>query len=89
MLQLSVQEEPYVGTLVFDEPSLQAHALAKLKAYYKSTGKGIAEDGSDDPEELLDGECYVKIEHEVYNNQVRMKVPPYGIKPLADGKPTN
>jgi hypothetical protein len=87
LIQNAVQEEPYVGTIIFDEPSLQPHALAKLKAYYKATGKGVFEDGSDDPEALIDAECFVLVEHEVYQGQTRMKIPPYGIKPISDGKP--
>jgi hypothetical protein len=86
-LSLLVQEEPYVGARVLDEPSLQPQALAKLKAYYDATGKGIFEDGSDDPEELVNGECYILVKHEVYQGVNRMKIPPYGIKPLSDGKP--
>jgi hypothetical protein len=86
-LRLLVQEEPYVGASIFDEPSLQPQALAKLKAYYDATGQGIFEDGSDDPEALVNGECYVLIKHEVYQGVTRMKIPPYGIKPLSEGKP--
>jgi hypothetical protein len=84
---LLVQEEPHVGALIVDNISLQPQALAKLKAYYKATGKGIFEDGSDDPEALVDGECFVFIETENYKGTERMKIAPYGIKPLSEGKP--
>jgi len=86
-LQLICQEEPFVGQMIFDEPSLQPHALAKLKRYYTCTGQGMFEDGTDDPEALKDGECYVKVEHETYEGTVRMKISPNGIRPLSEGKP--
>jgi hypothetical protein len=86
-IQLKVQEEPHVGVVIMDYPSLQEGKMAKMKAYYTKTGQGILEDGSDDPELLLDAECYVLVEHEIYQGSTRMKIPPYGIRPLSEGKP--
>ncbi len=81
------QEEPYVGAHIPDNCSLQPHALAKLKAYYKATGKGMLPTGGHDPEQLKDGECWVRLTHQVYKGVTRGSVPPWGIKSLADGKP--
>lgn len=82
-----IQDEPFVGRYVFDNPSLQPHALAKLKAYYEATGQGMYEDGSDDPEALKDGECLILVEHEMYQGKQMAKIPPYGIRSIQDGIP--
>jgi len=87
MISMKVQEEPFTGRLINDFASLQAHALAKLKSYYKATGQGIFEDGSDDPEALVDGECYVNVSHDMYKNQKRLRIAPWGVKSILEGKP--
>jgi hypothetical protein len=91
-LTLVCQEEPMVGQVIPDNCSLQPHALAKLKAYYSSTGKGLLPNGHD-PELLKDGECWVKLVHVMGKTksgtaEKRGSIPPYGIKPFpGDGKP--
>ena len=88
VLQLVCQEEPFTGKTIIDTFSLQPHALAKAKAYYKATGQGILPNGHD-PELLKDGECWVKLMHKMYKTEKRGEIPPYGIKSLFDGKPTS
>lgn len=86
-LQLVCQEEPFTGKTIPDICSLQPHALAKLKAYYKATGQGIMDNGHD-PELLMNAECWVKLMHKVYKSERRGEIPPYGIKSLLEGRPT-
>ena len=83
-LWLKVQNEPHVGKLIMDMPSLQPHALAKLKVYYDACGYIPGPEGHD-PERLNGSECFVKIEHEVYQGQKRAKIAPYNIKSLQEG----
>lgn len=86
--QLSIQEEPYVGRVILDLASLQPHALAKLKAYYKACEVDQAfSGGGHDPEWLLDRECYVKPSGKIVNNENRLEVKPHNIAPLREGKP--
>jgi hypothetical protein len=83
-LQLKVTSEPLVGRILFDEVSLQPHALAKLKAYYEAVGYKPGPEGHD-PETLLDRELFVLADQEVYEGITRNKIPPYGIRSLQDG----
>ena len=87
-MNMTVQEEPFVGRVIFDPVSLQSHALAKLKAYYKAAGYTPGPEGHD-PEWLVENhaEFYVQVTHDVYQGQTRMKVAPWGIRSLRDGKP--
>lgn len=90
-LQLVVQDEPFTGRMVLDTFSLQDQALAKAKAYYKATGLGTYPDKpGHDPELLIGGECYVKVQHQKSPSDatVRANIPPWGIKSLADGRPS-
>ena len=84
MLWLKVQNEPHVGRLIMDMPSLQPHALQKLKAYYVAVGYEPGPEGHD-PERLNGGELFVKVDHEVYKGEKRAKIAPYNIKSLAEG----
>lgn len=81
---LKAQHEPMVGRIIFDMPSLQPHALAKLKAYYDAVGYTPGPEGHD-PENLNGKELYVLVQHEVYQGSTRAKVLPYGIKSMSDG----
>ena len=84
-LQLKVQDEgPNLGRVIVDFPSLQPHALAKLKAYYDAVGYKPGPEGHD-PERLLDGELYVKTDTEVYQGTTRNKVAPYNIRSIQQG----
>lgn len=83
-LWMKAQNEPFVGRVIFDQPSLQPHALAKLKAYYAAAGYNPGPEGHD-PEKLNGCEFYVLIQHEAYNGEKRGKVPPYGITSMSDG----
>jgi len=84
MIWLKVQNEPHVGRLIMDMPSLQPHALAKLKAYYEAVGYQPGPEGND-PERLNGGELFVKVDHEVYKGEKRAKIAPYNIKSLTEG----
>lgn len=83
-LYLKVQNEPHVGKLIMDNCSLQAHALAKLKAYYEAVGYLPGSEGHD-PERLNGSECFIKLEHDTYKGEKRGKIAPYNIRSLQDG----
>jgi hypothetical protein len=84
MMFLKAQNEPFVGKLIMDMPSLQPHALQKLKAYYAACGYNPGPEGHD-PEKLNGCECYVLVQHDTYQGEQRAKIPPYGIKSMTDG----
>jgi hypothetical protein len=84
MLYLRAQNEPFVGTLIMDIPSLQPHALAKLKAYYEAVNYIPGPEGHD-PEKLVGTELFIKVDHDVYEGNQRAKIAPYNIKSLNDG----
>ena len=84
MLYMKVQNEPHVGKLLMDIPSLQPHALAKLKAYYEAINYIPGPEGHD-PERLVGGELFIKWEHDTYKGEKRGKVAPYNIKSLNEG----
>jgi hypothetical protein len=84
-LTLKVTSEgPFLGRQFSDSPSLQSHALFKLKAYYKSVGYFPGSAGHD-PEKLLDGECWVMVTSGMYDGHPTLNIPPYGIKSLQEG----
>lgn len=85
-LVMSCQEEPAVGKAITDFPSLQKHALSKLKAYYNAIDYHPGPEGHD-PDKLKDAELYVHVDHDVYQGQPRMKVAPWGIRSIMEGKP--
>lgn len=85
-LWLKVQQEPLVGRNIMAMCSLQPHALALLKAFYVACGYEPGQEGHD-PEKITGSECYVLGEHDVWQGQVRMKVPPYGVRSLQEGLP--
>ena len=81
---LKCQAEPVVGRVIFIQCSLQGHALAALKAFYSECGYNPGPEGHD-PEKINGSECFVLVEHEMYEGQLRMKVPPYGVRSMQDG----
>jgi len=83
-LWLKVQNEPFVGRVIFDQPSLQPHALQKLKAYYVAVGYAPGPEGHD-PERLNGGELFVKVTHETYQGEKRAKIAPFDIRSLNEG----
>lgn len=80
------QEEPFIGKAINDFPSLQAHALAKLKAYYLAVDYNPGPEGHD-PSILVDKEFFVHVSEEVYKGEKRVKVDPWGIRSMREGKP--
>ena len=84
MLYLRAQNEPHVGRLIMDIPSLQPHALAKLKAYYEAVNYIPGPEGHD-PEKLVGGELFVKVDKDIYQGEPRAKIAPYNIKSLNEG----
>jgi hypothetical protein len=80
---LKVQNEPHVGRMITDFCSLQAHALAKLKAYYAAIGYEPGPEGHD-TDKLLGGEIYVFVQEEMYQGQKRSKVVPWGVKSMQE-----
>jgi hypothetical protein len=85
-LHLKIQDEPYIGRVMFDSVSLQKHALFKLKAYYGACEYYPAETGHD-PDQLLDRECYVKPLGKMHKGESRLDIKPFNIKPLRGGRP--
>ncbi len=83
-LTLKVQNEPHVGRVLTDFCSLQPQALAKLKAYYAACGYNPGPEGHD-PDKLNGCECYVLVQHDMYQGTQRAKIAPYGIKSMSDG----
>lgn len=81
---LKVQNEPHVGRLIMDMPSLQAHALAKLKAYYTAANYNPGPEGHD-PEKIVSSEFFVCVTHETYQGQKRAKIAPWQIKSVNEG----
>lgn len=88
-LQLKIQNEgSMMGRVIPDNASLQPHALFKLKGYYKAVGYNPGPEGHD-PEKLLDCECYVFAQHDTYQGNPTIKVPPYSIRSLQEGPGRN
>jgi hypothetical protein len=85
-INLAVQDEPFVGKNITQFVSLQPHALAGLKAMYKAAGYTPGP-GGHNPHKLLNTEFYVKPASEVYEGSARLKIAPWHIKPLAEGRP--
>lgn len=81
-----IQQEPLVGALIMINCSLQAHALATLKAIYEACGYSPGPEGHD-PETVVGGEMLVKVEHQIYKGEQRAKVAPYNIRSLTEGVP--
>lgn len=88
-LLMRIQSEgPMFGRTVPDTASLLPQALFKLKGYYNAVGYKPGPEGHD-PEKLLDGECYIYAQHDSYQGQPTIKVPPYSIRALQDGPGKN
>lgn len=84
-LLMKIQDDgPMLGRIVPDTASLQPHALFKLKGYYNAVGYKPGPEGHD-PEKLLDGECYVNVEHSSYQGKPVLNVPPWSIRSLQEG----
>lgn len=84
-LQMKIQDQgPMFGRIVPDTASLQSHALFKLKGYYTSVGYKPGPEGHD-PEKLLDGECYINVEHSTYQGKPTLNIPPWSIRSLQEG----
>ena len=84
--QLKIQNEgPAMGHVMNDRISLQPQALFKLKAYYNAVGYKPAPGQGHDPDNCLDGECWVYAEHKIYDGQTRIDIKPHMIKSLTDG----
>lgn len=84
-MQLKIQDQgPMLGRIVPDNASLQPHALFKLKGYYKAVGYNPGGEGHD-PERLLDCECYVYVQHQMYQGMPTINIPPYSIRSLQEG----
>jgi hypothetical protein len=85
-LTLKVQDEgEFLGRSFHDKPSLQSHALFKLKAYYKAVGYQPGQEGHD-PSKLLDGELYLFVSPGQYQGQPVLNIPPFSIRSLQEGK---
>lgn len=85
VLKLKIQQpSDMIGQYLFDRPSLQAHALYSLKAYYKAAGYNPGSEGHD-PQKLVDTELWVYNENDVYEGVKRDKIPAWSIRSLQDG----
>lgn len=85
-INLSIQDEEFMGRNITMIQSLQPHALAGLKAMYKAAGYNPSPSGHN-PHRLLNTEFYVKPVNETYEGTTRPKIAPWNIKPLSDGRP--
>lgn len=84
-LLLKIQNDgPMLGRVVPDSVSLQAHALFKLKGYYKAVGYNPGQEGHD-PERLLDCECWVYVQHASYQGNPTINIPPFSIRSMQEG----
>jgi len=84
-LTLKVQNEgEFFGRSFKDKPSMQSHALFKLKAYYKAIGYHPGSEGHD-PAKLLDGECWLFVSPGQYQGNPVLNIPPYSIRSLQEG----
>lgn len=85
-LQLKIQNEgPAIGRVIPVTCSLQSHALFALKAYYNAVGYKPAPGQGHDPDNLLDGELWVGVQHKIYDGATRTDIPTYNIKSLTEG----
>lgn len=84
-LTLKVQSEgPMLGRQFSDKPSLQSHALFKLKAYYKAIGYTPGA-GGHNPHRLLDGECWVFVTQGEYEGRPTLNIPPWSVRSIQEG----
>jgi uncharacterized protein DUF669 len=84
-LLMKVQDEgKMLGRTIPDTASLQSHALFKLKGYYNAVGYKPGPEGHD-PSKLVDGECYVNVEHATYQGKPTINIPPWSIRSLQEG----
>jgi len=83
-MKVTGPDGPMIGRSFSDKPSLQAHALFKLKAYYKAVGYFPGPEGHD-PSKLLDGELWVFVSPGQYQGMPVLNIPPYAIKSLQEG----
>lgn len=91
-LQLIIQDEPLVGEMIFDQPSLNHKlGLSKLKTYYKAVGYNPGPEGHD-PEKLTNTEFYVAVEHNPgkpgtkNEGQMFTNIPAWSIRALQEGR---
>jgi hypothetical protein len=64
--EAKIQDEgPSFGRPIFIQASLQPHALFTLKAVYSAVGYKPGPEGHD-PEQTIDGEMYVYVQHRKY-----------------------
>jgi len=83
VIDFKIQTEgPSFGRNVRVWASLSPNALFTLKGIYKACGYAPGP-GGHDPMNILDCELYLKVEHEIYEGQTRVRVPPYTFKPLT------
>lgn len=85
-LNLKIQNEgSEMGRVIADNASLQAHALFKLKAYYNAVGYKPAPGQGHDPDNLVDGELWVGVQHKIYEGVTRTDIASHMIKSLTEG----
>lgn len=77
-------EGAMLGRSIPDTISLQSQALFKLKAYYNAVGYKPGPEGHD-PEKLLDCELYLYVQHQMYQGNPTLNIPPYSIRSLNEG----
>ena len=85
-LQLKIQNEgAFVGRVIPATCSLQSHALFSLKAFYNAVGYQPPPGQGHDPDNLLDGECWIYAGHKIVDGATLYDIPPYSIKSLQEG----
>jgi hypothetical protein len=84
-LQMKIQDQgKNFGRVIPDNPSLLPQALFKLKGYYKACGYNPGAEGHQ-PSKLIDCECYVNVEHAMYQGNPTLNIPPWSIRSLQEG----
>jgi hypothetical protein len=85
-LQLAIQDEGFVGRIIFDNPQADVPmGAAKVKSYYTAIGYNPGQEGHD-PEKLLDTEFYVYVVHNTNGDKKYANVAPWSIRSMQQGK---
>jgi hypothetical protein len=82
-VNFKAQNEPFVGRVIAQKFSLQAHALGALKSLYAAVDYNPQ--GYHDPDEIVGRELFAKVSHEVYQGETRAKIAPWDMKSINEG----
>ena len=80
-LTFTLTDEPYIGKKLFANIMLQPTALWKLRSLMKALSMNTKGVGVIDPQDFLNAELNVSVEHEMYDGELRARVT--GFSPLG------